>query len=375
MPLEGTRHTLMRIDLIVLRWLEVLAGLYFACRETWRVRRALIVTREGEHFVVRKAEPQRDAIIQANASDRNAVLAMVAVGHKVPARVMRAARNGFVILELSPGEVAVRRLNIPAPAREFLPGIVRNQIERLSPWHIDDVAYGFEATPHAEDAANLDVRVSLVSRRVIDAARNGVAATGLDVDRIVTRPQESTSARPVMLWSKLAEGTREETARTGRRIGIGLAAIVVISVAVSAWAVTSKQSIEAESEVVEGRFKALQRQMAELRSPQALASLSPQQRIWHAKEGSPAAVLMLEALSRALPDAAYLTEFRLENAMLRMTGVTKDAPSLIAPLEQSGQLADVRFSAPTTRESGGASFRFHIEARVQPPPTPAEKQP
>src|SRR5262245_48094136 len=149
MPLEGTRHTLMRIDLIVLRWLEVLAGLYFACRETWRVRRALIVTREGAHFVVRKAEPQRDAIVQTRASDRNAVLATVAVGHKVPARVMRAARNGFVILELPPGEVAVRRLNIPAPAREFLPGIVRNQIERLSPWHIDDVAYGFEATPNA----------------------------------------------------------------------------------------------------------------------------------------------------------------------------------------------------------------------------------
>jgi general secretion pathway protein L len=126
---------------------------------------------------------------------------------------------------------------------------------------------------------------------------------------------------------------------------------------------------------VDGRFKALQRQMAELRSPQALASLSPQQRIWLAKEGAPAAVLMLEALSRALPDAAHLTEFRLESATLRMTGLTKDAPSLIAPLEQSGQLADVRFSAPTTRDADGASFRFHIEARVQPPPAPAEKQP
>ena len=365
----------MRIDLIVLRWLEVLAGLYFAGRETWRVRRALVVARDAGHFVIRKAEPQRDAIVQAEAPERNADLAIVAVGDKVPARVARSARNGFVIFELPATEVAVRRLNIPAPAREFLPGIVRNQIERLSPWHVDDVAYGFEATPNAEDAANLDVRVSLVSRRIIDAARRDLAAIGLDVDRIVTRPQESTVGRPVTLWSKLSEGTRDETARTGRRIGLGIAATVVISIALSVWAVTSKQSIEAESEMVEGRFKALQRQMAELRSPQALAALSPQQRIWHAKEGTPAAVLMLDALSRALPDAAYLTEFRLENAVLRMTGVTKDAPSLIAPLEQSGQLAEVRFAAPTTRETGGTSFRFHIEARVQPPPAPAEKQP
>jgi len=75
---------------------------------------------------------------------------------------------------------------------------------------------------------------------------------------------------------------------------------------------------------------------------------------------------VLEALSRALPDAAYLTELHLDNTTLRMIGLASDAPSLIAPLERSGHFTDVHFFAPTTRGPDGSLFSFHIEARVVP---------
>jgi len=38
---------------------------------------------------------------------------------------------------------------------------------------------------------------------------------------------------------------------------------------------------------------------------------------------------------------------------------------LLAPLEQSGHLTGVHFSAPTTRGSDGKSFRFSVEAHVE----------
>jgi len=77
-------------------------------------------------------------------------------------------------------------------------------------------------------------------------------------------------------------------------------------------------------------------------------------------------VIVLEALSRALPDSAYLTELRLEGEMLRIVGLANDAPALLAPLEQSGHLTNVRFFAPTTRGPDARLFRFYIEARVEP---------
>src|SRR5262245_27712037 len=127
----------MSIGAILQRWLDVLATVLFACRELWRVRRTLIVSRDGAHVVVRRAEPHGDAIVRADGADRGKVIARVAAGARPPAALVRNARQSFVIYELPPDSVAVRTLSVPAKARAFLDGVVRNQIERLSPWPFD----------------------------------------------------------------------------------------------------------------------------------------------------------------------------------------------------------------------------------------------
>jgi len=49
---------------ILSRWIEILSALYLAWRESGRERRSLIVTRENQHIVVRRAEPSRDAMLR-----------------------------------------------------------------------------------------------------------------------------------------------------------------------------------------------------------------------------------------------------------------------------------------------------------------------
>jgi len=148
---------------------------------------------------------------------------------------------------------------------------------------------------------------------------------------------------------------------------MSIAAAVALSVFVSFWTLWSAASMRGESEELAARSSTLQRQLQGARaSPSVMASASPAERAWIAKEAAPSAVVTFEALSRSLPDSAYLTELRLEGATLRMAGLAEDAPSLIAPLERSGYFSAVRFTAPSTRGPEGARFRFHIEARVVP---------
>jgi general secretion pathway protein L len=208
------------------------------------------------------------------------------------------------------------------------------------------------------------VRVFICSRPGIEGARDALEATGLCADRIVARTTEGAS--PVVLWSRLADAPRETMERRRRQIGASIMGLLLASVALSLWAAFSAASLRAESEELAVRTKSLQRQLQGARTPQALASARPEERAWLTKESSPSAVVVLEALSRALPDDAYLTELRIDSEKLRVIGLAANAPALIAPLERSGHFADVRFAAPTTRGPDGALFRFHIEARIVP---------
>jgi general secretion pathway protein L len=375
--------TFTSIGALLRRWIEVLAVTYFAWREAWRARQSLTVACENGRFIVRRSRHdigRRPG--QPDPPEEN--LAVLAAGVPIPAKVTRAARGAFVVFQLPDDMVVARRIAVPVQAREFLPGIVRNQIERLSPWHAGQVVYGFDADVNAEDAATLDVRVLIALRADIDRARDELAAIGLPVDRIATPPLSPTLPSPasggglgrgagegregaklVTLWSRLVDVSPEYLAHTCRRAGAGIAAAVMVSLGLSLWAVTSAISLGDESEEVAARVRTLQRQIQGPAS-RLVASLSPNERAWYAKETSPTAAIVLEALSRALPDGAYVTELRLENATLRMIGLATDAPSLIAPLEHSGHLNDVHFFAPTTRGPDGTLFRFNIEARVEP---------
>jgi general secretion pathway protein L len=356
----------MQIVAIIRRWIEVLAALFLAWRARRREQRSLIIRKEGGQLVIRPGEPGRDAIIRDAGSQQEPPGVVLSAGTAAPGDVARAARDGFVVLELPAEGIVIRRTNVPAQAREFLAGIVRNQLERLSPWPPDQAVFGFDAEVSEEDAAILDVRVLIASRAVIDGALDELAAIGLRVDRIVAREGDAQATSPVAIWSRLADASRESLEGMRRRIGIGIAAAIGTAMVLTLWALVSASSIRDENEAVAVRTKALQRQVQAGRTPASMASLPPGERAWVAKETSAASVIVIEALSRALPDTAYVTEIRLEGMTLRIIGLADDAPALLAPLEQSEHLSNVRFFAQTTRGPDGKRFRFHIEARIEP---------
>ncbi len=343
----------------------MLATTYFAQREAWRARRSLVVTRRDGTFIIREAPVHSDSSTSSEQSESPA-LAVISASERVPAEVLRFARIGFVTLELPIGNVALRRITVPIQARDFVAGIVRNQIERLSPWRSDQATFGFHAETDAKDPTTLEVRVLIASRAVIDDARDQLAAIGLSADRIAVTSPDVNPGKAVTLWSRLVDISPEKQTRLRRHIGLGIAAPVSASLCLSAWAIMSAQSIQSASEEAAARIDTLRRQAQAPLALQSTASLPANQRAWYDKEASPSATVVLEALSRALPDTAYLTELSLQGATLRISGLSDDAPSLLAPLEHSGCLTNVRFSAPTVREPDGKHFSFHIEGRVGP---------
>jgi general secretion pathway protein L len=346
----------MLIVSIVRRWIDILARMLLGWRDSHRGRRVLRLAQDGERWIVEQVRGQEEKSLGSIAS-----------GATVPIEIARAAQNSFVVLKLSAEEVIFRRINVPAQAGSLLAGIVRNQIERLSPWRVDDAAHGFDARTSA-DATSLDVDVLVTPRAALEETCSRLDGMGLRVDRVVAAGRAGDTAAAVTLWSRFADASDRSLSHARVAITAVIAATVGMTAAVGPWAFLAASSADREADDVAADIARLQHR-AQGTSPRSLAATAPPaERAWALKETSPAAVVVVEALSRSLPDTSYLTELNLEGEALRIVGLADDAPSLIAPLETSGHLTDVRFFAPTTRASDGKRFVFHIEARVEPHP-------
>ena len=282
----------MRIDLILQRWIGVLATLLLGFGETWRTRRALVVAHEKDTFVVRRGE-----------SVDGAVVATLTPGSPASPEFARVIHRRFLTFELPADEVAIQRISVPARAREFLAGIVRNQIERLSPWQGDQVAYGFSAETSRKDAGTLDVRVLMASNAVVDAAREELAVTGLAIDRMVVREQGPEPGPPIVVWSRLDSASERIKERARRIIAFGMIAVLGLSGGLAAWAQISAASIRSDSEEIATRSEGLQRQLQGAHGGMSGASHDPAERAWNLKEMSPSSVVILESLSRTIPTA------------------------------------------------------------------------
>ncbi|UTD29727.1 PilN domain-containing protein [Bradyrhizobium sp. WD16] len=346
----------MHVDKILMRWIEVLARLLLSRREGRRARNWLKIVQERDQLIVQQMRGQQKIRLDT-----------VSAGAAMPIEIVSAARKCFVILELAADEVISRRMSVPAQARDLLPGIVRNQIERLSPWRAGQAAYGFDAQANG-DMTSLDVRVLITSRAQLDDACSRLGALGLRVDRVVAGKHLADAAPRITLWSRLADASDKSVGRARLAIGSLVAAMACMTIVVSLWAFFDAASADSESESVVARIATLQHQIQGARPQQSVAALAPAERAWALKETAPVAVIVVEALSRSLPETSYITDFNLDGATLRIIGLADDAPALIAPLEQSGHLKDVHFFAPTTRGADGRRFIFHIEARVEAHP-------
>ena len=108
----------------------------------------------------------------------------------------------------------------------------------------------------------------------------------------------------------------------------------------------------------DARLADLQNRIAERRSelmnrrgPAAEEALKAlQARKW----ATPSAVMILEALSKTLPDNAHLTELRIEGGKVQIAGSAADAPALIRLIEQSRHFTQATFFAPTVRAPAAA---------------------
>ncbi|MFG1377107.1 PilN domain-containing protein [Xanthobacter autotrophicus] len=278
----------------------------------------------------------------------------------LPPEVAAALKGREVELALDPGRFLFRPLELPRGAAAFLDGIVRSQIDRLTPWSAAEAAYGFTPPEDAPDD-RLALTVAATARARISPLIDRLKAQGAGAIRVTTQPDGMGA--PIRVLDHAASGAASGVAGV-RRVLLavlgGAAGAALLALVVSGLV---GGSLDAELDDITQRIAAQRRAMVAARDGQGgaggqLAALERR------KREAPATVLVLEALSQVLPDDTYVTELQMEGDKVEVAGVSREAAALVRLLEQSRQFAEATFVAPTTRAAGEAGERFHISARI-----------
>jgi general secretion pathway protein L len=344
------------------RWIDRVAATIVEGRESLRSRRVFQLVEQPDGAFVLQGTSQTEAV----DSDREPV--HIVDGHidaSVSAKLAEILRGAQVELVLQPNRFMFRLLELPRRASDFLEGIIRAQIDRLTPWSAADAAFGwYPSTETAND--RMEVTIAATARTLLAPFISSIAELGADTIVVLAALQHP---QPDIAAIKICEQKTGQAAdqRRIRRILILLlvGAGVVSAVSVAANAVIGGM-IETQRDDLTARIAERRAAIQPGHDATSEAALDLQRH----KHETPSSVIVIEALSRVLPDDTYLTELRILGDKMQIVGVTRDAPALIRLIEQTSHFSRATFFAPTTRSPSESGERFSIEAHIEPVYTP-----
>jgi general secretion pathway protein L len=271
-----------------------------------------------------------------------------------------ALRGSRISILMRPDHFLIRAVDFPKAAVDFLDGMIRAQIDRLTPWPAGEAVFG---TTAPEQIANERIALTVASTSKQEIAPLLSLAAGMgaaSVAGLLEIREGGGASEPIRIFEQPltnATGVVLDLPRLLRRVLFGTMLAAAASLVVATFVGSSLESKQQELQ------HAIAQRRAALRVNQGG---SAEMLLAKRKQTSPSSVMVLESISRVLPDSTYVTDLRVEGDKLQVIGLTQDAPSLIKLIEQSPQFTRATFFAPTTREQNESGERFHIEAHITP---------
>lgn len=312
--------------------------------------------------VVRLVELEDGAFSIEGAGKTEGIASRIDISHGAltGSNLAPLLRGSRVEVVLRPKHFLFRSLELPSRAAGFLDGIVRAQIDRLTPWNAVDAVFGC-SPPVANGSNGIVTTVAATTRKAVTIYVDALSALHPAAVAISTDTAGQDRAR-VKVFEQRAR-VRLDAVRLGRILLIILGVLTLAALA-------SVGAATYEADTLGTREAELAQQIsarrAAIRAGADGGDRSLSVGLERRKYQTPSSVIIFETLSQLLPDHTYLTGLNLAGSRLQISGITRDAPSLIPLIEQSRHFTRATFYAPTTRAPSDPGERFHIEMQAEP---------
>lgn len=265
--------------------------------------------------------------------------------------------RGSVKLLIPAGEVLTREADLPIMPASDLKRMVALDLDRLTPFRAEQVLFDMEVVSRDEERGRQQVVIGVVPRGAAVKAVEQARSNDLEPAFIGVAPRSGQR------WNlNFLPALRETQGGTGARRRavywwVAASVLLVFNLFMLNYRDTSRTSQLRESvESQQGPVSVAMRLRDKVQKEAARrADLLKQQ-----KQSAPLPVL--DAVSQALPDGAWVERFEWNGKTVHIRGFRKEMPNMLAKIEASPQLRNARSLTADPHAAMSATGSFDLSA-------------
>lgn len=285
------------------------------------------------------------------------------------ARLVRKAglRSSEVVLRLPREKVLRRLVELPAAASENLREVLGFEMDRHTPFKADEVYYDFRIEAGDPKRKRIKVDLVVVPKALADRAIRLAKSWGLEPDQLEVPGGADGAGRPFNLLPRSAV---RGAGGLRRRLTLLLAvAACALLVAAGYVPLRQKQEVLASTQADLARVRAEAVHADEIKT-RLEDMMDGRGFLIERKRRERTVTELLDEVTRLLPDNTWALKFAVRDQRLILSGYSAKPSALIALLEESKMLSEVRFSSPVTMDQKVGMERFNLTAVVTPREAP-----
>lgn len=272
-----------------------------------------------------------------------------------------------VVLLLPPDAFLRTVVTLPAATEENLREVLAFEMDRLTPFRADQVRYGFHIITRHQRDATIDVELLAAPRPSLDRLLDALRRRRLDPDVVTAKTSDADGAYDVnLLPGKRVNRRRRATQWLNGALAATLLLLIASAVAIP---IVQKQRLIADLEPqVAAATEAAKEGNALRQSIETIATGS--QELLRRKEAQPMVLVLIDELSRILPDDTWLSRIDIAGREIQIQGQSASAAALIGLVEDSPLFENARFRSPVTQVARSDEERFHLSTEWVREPAP-----
>lgn len=280
---------------------------------------------------------------------------------KLVRKIGRGRTN--VTIRLPQDKILQKSIRLPLATEENLREVLGFEMDRHTPFKSGDVFYDHRLIARDDEAQQIVVELAVAPRALVDSVIGKTREFDLNPLSVEIAGDE---ARGDNVFNLLPlEQDNSGKGRGGSRLTFVLGLLALLLGALAVYIPIDRERREAEHllDRVEGARAEAER-AARLRV-EINEMIEAGEFLVNKKRRTPAAIDLLDELTRLFPDDTWLLKFQQQGPNITVTGYSARASDLVGIIEQSPYFQDAEFRSIVAQDVNVGLERFQISAHVE----------